>query len=65
MLKIIFIIFFAKLIYEGYQGWKMAGQKHIDMSFSWDGKEKPWDNAMREKYGKEYYDNLKKEWSEK
>lgn len=50
MLKVILIIFFAKLIYEGYQGWEMAGQKHIDMSYSWDGKKKPWDDALKNKY---------------
>ena len=64
-MKIILIIFFAKLIYEGYQGWKMAGQKPVQLYSSCDGKEKPWDNAMREKYGAEYYNNLKKEWSKK
>lgn len=45
--------------------WKMAGQKPVQLFSSCDGKEKPWDNAMREKYGTEYYNNLKKEWSKK
>ena len=50
ILKIFGIIFLIRLGYAFYEGWKMAGQKPVDLCFSDDGKKKPWDDALKNKY---------------
>lgn len=50
ILKYVGIAFLIRLIFIIIEGWKMAGQKHIEMSFSWDGKKNPWDDALKNKY---------------
>ena len=50
ILKYVGIAFFIRLIFAIIEGWKMAGQKPVDMCFSDDGKKKPWDDALKNKY---------------
>ena len=51
ILKYVGIAFFIRLGFVIYEGWKMSGQKPVDMCFSDDGKKKPWDDALNKKYG--------------
>lgn len=47
------IIFIAICLFVKWfvSEWKISGQKHIDISYSWDDKPKPWDDALNKKYG--------------
>lgn len=50
----VFFIIVICIIIEVFKAFKEATKpvKHFDMNFSWDGKPKPWDDAIREKDGK-------------
>ena len=51
ILKYVGIAFLIKLGFVIWEGWKMAGQKPVELYFSDDGKKKPWDDALNKKYG--------------
>ena len=60
----VFFIIVICVIIEVYKAFKETMKPKIECNITnrWD--EKPWDDAMREKYGAEFYDNLKKKWKD-